>query len=92
MKSVFIVERRDAKGIYKIIIAKDLKTAYKLALFHGKIAYPSMSYKTMARRFAVFESVFFYDKIRFESETVALYSPLGEIMILTRVSFYIKLV
>lgn len=92
MSSIFIVERRDAKGIYKVIAAPDNKTAYKFAMFHGKIAHPSMSYKTMLRRFLVFESVFFYDKVRFESEAVALYSPLGEIMILTRMPMYTKLV
>lgn len=83
-KEVFLVERRQGDGITKIAATRRIKDAFELGCLHGRVADPSLSYKTVSRRLVDLGSIFFYDKVRFESETEAVYSPIGDIIIITR--------
>lgn len=86
-KTVYLIERQTSECIEKILVARSIKKAYELAKFHGRVAAPSLSYKTAQRRLMTAVSVFFYDTVRFENESEALYSPTMDSMIITRLDF-----
>lgn len=84
-QTVYIAERVTADGQFKIAVSKTLKTLYEFSRFHGQIADPSLSYKTIVRRFKTLDIVFFYDLVRFESEAEAIYSPRMDAIYISRI-------
>lgn len=82
--TVYVIEQQTSEAITKLLATRNLKRAYNLSLLNGRIADPSLSYKTVQRRLQTSSTVFLYDKVRFESEAEAIYNPLGTTIIITR--------
>jgi len=83
-KTVFLIERIHRDSTILGGVATSLKSAHELSLLHGRIAIPSISYKTLLRRMQNEETVIFYDTNRFEAEDEAKYSPRGDVIRITR--------
>jgi len=83
-RKIYLIERIHQDKLILIASTYTIRKAYEISLFEGNIAQPDISYKSLQRRLTIGDSVIMYDKSRFVSDTEAKYSPIGDVIRITR--------
>jgi len=82
------VERIHRDELIVIGATRSIRKAYDLATFHGRISEPDITYKVMTRRMHTLKQVIMHDTFRFTSEDEAKYSPMGDIVRVTKTTLF----
>lgn len=83
---IYLVERIHKDQTTLIVATRSIRAAHNVALEFGQIKEPDLNYKATTRRLQTADSILLYDKSRFMSDTEAKYSPLGDVVRITRMA------